>query len=112
MSEVSEVGRREGVVWKAVDKRGGLTSVACVHVGDQRRPVRVEVGNHLGVGTHVVEMGDAEVGLAEAGCCGAGAGLRMSCQLEWLDGEAQGRVLTMYMALKPTSWAARAEIPS
>lgn len=35
------------------------TSVACVHVGDQRWFGRLKVGNHLSIRTHVVQLRNA-----------------------------------------------------
>ena len=54
---------------------GQRAAVAGVGVGDQGDGA-VEGGEHGGVGGHVVERGEAEVGLTEAGdgCAGAGLG--------------------------------------
>lgn len=52
-----------------------LTSVACVHVCNEWRSVRIEVCNHLCVGAHVVEMGDTEIWLTESRGCGSGSSL-------------------------------------
>ena len=60
--------------WKEVREGEGRTAVAGVGVSDERGR-GVEVRDHFGVGAHIVEVGDAEVGVAEEGGGGAGAGL-------------------------------------
>ena len=57
-----------------------LTAVASVHVCDQGRTEWVEVSNHFGLLTHVMELGYAKVGLAQARSGGSGSGL-VPCQL-------------------------------
>ena len=42
-------------------ERGQRTAVAGVHVGDEWGAVGIEIGNHLGVFLHVVELGYCEI---------------------------------------------------
>ena len=47
------------------------TAVACIHVRDQRCAVRVKVGDHVRMSTHVTELCEAKVRLAKARSCSA-----------------------------------------
>ena len=70
------MGMLKEVGWD-VERRGSRTAVACVGVGDEGDG-GIEVRNHFGMGSHVVEVGDAEVGVAEEG------GRRAGTSLGWL----------------------------
>lgn len=61
---------------------GLLTSVSRVHVSDQGRAVRVQIGNHLRVGPHVVQLGKAQIRHAESRGGRARAGLIVSLMSE------------------------------
>lgn len=37
------------------------TSIASIHISNQRRSVRVEVSNHLRVGFHIMQLSETEV---------------------------------------------------
>lgn len=52
------------------------TSVAGVHVGYDW-DIGVQIGDHLGVLAHVVELSYAKVCMAKFGCRGSGAGLSL-----------------------------------
>lgn len=64
------------------------TTVASVHISNERRAEGVKVGNHLGVLTHLVELGNSQIGLAKTGSSGAGTSLRMLVCVEMLATEA------------------------
>ena len=44
-----------------------LTTIACIHVRNERCAIRIKIGDHVGMCAHVTELGEAQVGLAEAG---------------------------------------------
>lgn len=53
------------------------TAVAGIHVGNERGAKGVKVGNHLCVFSHLVELGNGQIGLAKTGSSGAGTSLRL-----------------------------------
>jgi len=86
------------------------TSVAGVHVGYDG-DVGVQVGDHLGVLAHIVELGYAEVCMAESRGGGSCARLLRSALLSLMAIHCV-KWDTMYRASKPVWRAIRAENPS
>ncbi len=54
-----------------------LTAVAGVHVRNERRTLRVQVGDHLGMFSHVVQLCNAQICHAQAGRGRPGASLEV-----------------------------------
>ena len=52
------------------------TPIACIHVRNHRGAIRIEVGDHVGMSTHVTELCEAEVRLTEPRGCSTGTCLK------------------------------------
>lgn len=58
-----------------------LTTIASIHICDQRGAKWIEVGDHLSIFAHLVQLRDSQVWLAKAGSRGSCAGLFTGGQL-------------------------------
>lgn len=56
-------------------KSDRLTTIASVHICDQRGPKWIEIGNHFSILAHLVQLRDSQVRLTKTGSCSPCASL-------------------------------------
>lgn len=86
------------------------TAITCIHICNQWCAMRIKICDHVGVSTHIAELCESKVGLAETrGRCACTCLVDVSKLVQAFH---KWMLLTMYNASKPTERAIRAENPS